>query len=390
MTGRLILSLAWLALVAWLIFRALGQRHALVRLKAAAPLARPPDARPAPLRVAVIVPARNEAANIGPCVESLLAQQFPAGCVRIIVIDDSSSDDTAPIVATLAARDARVRLLSAPPLPPGWTGKVHACCIGVSAASDADWLCFLDADMRAQPQLLARAIEAAAASAIDLLSLAPRHHLESFAERLILPCGLYLLGFSQDIGRIQAPGSGEVLATGQFMLLRRATYERAGGWATVRGEICEDLEFARLLKRLGCRVLMLDGSELLATRMYTGWSTLWPGIAKNLTIMLGGRGRTLAAAFIAVALAWAAVLVPLWDASGWVNGAPGAALALWPALAGSGAALGLHVAGAVHFRIPPYYGLLFPLGYTVGALLALDSVRWRLIGRIHWKGRVYS
>jgi chlorobactene glucosyltransferase len=380
---ELILSWAWLAVVAWLIARAFGQRNALGRLL------RTGAAGGGALRVAVIVPARDESANIAPCVESLLSQELPAGALRIIVVDDASSDDTARIVAGIADRDGRVELHFAPPLPPGWNGKVHACCIGASAAGDAEWLCFLDADMRAEPRLLASAIEAARAQSIGLLSLAPRHRLESFAERLILPCGLYLLGFSQDLHRIQAPESAEVVATGQFMLLRREAYERAGGWATVRDQICEDLEFARLLKRRGERVLMLDGSALLATRMYQGWSTLWPGIAKNLSIMLGGPGRTVAAALIALGLSWAAVLVPLIDGIGCSHGTREACVALVPALAASAAAFGLHLAGAVHFRIPLYYGLLFPLGYTVGALLAFDSVRWRLVRRVHWKGRVY-
>ncbi len=385
MSTQLILSWAWLAVVVWLIRRALGQRNALGRLRTAEPLPNPETPR-----VAVVVPARDESLNIGACVESLLSQELPADRLHLIVVDDSSSDDTAQIVAELAARDPRVTLVSAPPLPPDWNGKVHACCVGARAASDAEWLCFLDADMRAQPALLASALEAARARSIGLLSLAPRHRLESFAERLILPCGLYLLGFSQDLARIQAPGSGEVVATGQFMLLRREIYERAGGWGAVRNEICEDLEFARLLKRRGERVLLLDASELLATRMYTGWKTLWPGIAKNLSVMLGGPRRTVASALIAVALGWAAVLIPMWDAVGYLHGTRGAWGALAPALAGSAAALGLHLAGAAHFRIPFYYGLLFPLGYTVGALLAFDSLRWRVVRRVHWKGRVYS
>jgi chlorobactene glucosyltransferase len=380
-----IVSWAWLAVVAWLIARAWGQRNALGRLRVNAA-----GAQSDGLRVAVIVPARDEAANIGPCVESLLAQEVPAGALRVIVVDDASTDDTARIVAGVAARDRRVELHSAPPLPPGWNGKVHACCIGASAASEAEWLCFLDADMRAEPRLLTSAIQAAREQSIGLLSLAPRHRLESVAERLILPCGLYLLGFSQDLHKLQAPESGEVVATGQFMLLRRETYERAGGWATVRDQICEDLEFARLLKLRGERVLMLDGSQLLATRMYRGWSTLWPGIAKNLTIMLGGPARTIAAALIALGLSWAALVVPLLDVIECAHGTRGACAALVPAIAGSAAAFGLHLAGSIHFRIPLYYGLLFPVGYTVGAALAFDSVRWRLVRRVHWKGRVYS
>ncbi|HUN26405.1 MAG TPA: glycosyltransferase [Steroidobacteraceae bacterium] len=379
-----VLSLAWLGAVAWLIAHALGQRHALARVR---PLAARADAPP----VAILVPARDERDNIAPCLSALRALDYPRERLRIVVIDDDSSDDTAAIVARLAAEDARITLVRAPPLPPGWKGKVHACVCGVAAVpAEVPWLCFLDADMRADPPLLASALEAARAGALDLLSLAPRQLLGSLAERLILPCGLYLLGFSQDLARVQAPDSGDAVATGQFLLVRREAYERSGGFASVRAEICEDVAFARRLKRAGFRVLLEDGSAVLAVRMYTGWATLWPGIAKNLIEMIGGARRTLLTAAVAVLLAWAAILVPLYDLSA---RAPGAALASVPlaaALAGSAAAFGLHLAGAVHFRIPWYYGLLFPLGYTVGAVIALDSVRWRVQRRVRWKGRLYT
>ncbi|HTT02873.1 MAG TPA: glycosyltransferase family 2 protein [Steroidobacteraceae bacterium] len=383
---ELALSIAWLVAVAWLITRAFRQRHALRRVQPYAPAA--DESAPA---VAVIVPARDESANIAPCIESLSAQSYPAAHLHIIVVDDDSADATPQIVTSLAAADPRIRLLRAPPLPPGWKGKVHACCIGAAAAPAGTlWLCFLDADMRAHPLLIASAVRAAEEGTLDLLSLAPRHELGSFAERLMLPCGLYLLGFSQNLAKVQAPESTEVVATGQFMLARRQAYVSVGGHASVRSAICEDVELAGLLKRQGYRVLLEDGSAVLGTRMYTGWRTLWPGIAKNLIEMLGGARRTLGMAALAVVLAWASVLLPIIDAHACARGSQTACIALLPALLGSAAAFALHIAGALHFGIPLWYGLLFPLGYTAGAIIALDSVRWRLAGRVYWKGRVYE
>ena len=382
----LIVSALFLAAVAWLIARAVRQNGVLVRV----------GASPAPAgsmlpSVTVVVPARNEAANIGACVRSLLAQDYPAGRLRIVVIDDDSQDDTAAIVAAMAAADARVTLLGAPALPPGWKGKAHACWYGAQTVpADPEWLCFLDADVRAHPFALAGAVQLAQAGALDLLSLAPRHELGSFAERLIIPCGMYILGFSMDQARIQAPESGEALCTGQFMLVRRAAYDQVGGYAMVRDSICEDLDFARLLKRNGRKVRLEDGSAVLVTRMYTGWGTLWPGFAKNIVDMLGGPARTLLIAVSAIVLSWSAVILPLIAAAACHGGARGACVALLPALLGSGAAFGLHLAGTRHFGIPWWYGLAFPLGYTAGALLALDSIRWRLVHRVQWKGRTYA
>ncbi len=386
MTVTLPVSALWLAIVAWLIARAFKQRGLLPSLDPASA----PSAEHAP-DVTVIVPARDEETNIEACLQSVLNQDYPKDRVSVLVVDDHSTDVTADIVRRVAARHARVTLIAAPPLPPLWIGKPHACWIGAQAAAPrTQWLCFIDADVKADPRLLSSAMRAAFAERLDLLSLAPRQELNSFPERLILPCGLILLSFVQDLRRAQARAGAEVTATGQFMLVRREAYQAVGGHEAVRSAICEDLEFARRLKQSGWAVLLMSGERILATRMYSGWRTLWPGLAKNLVDTLGGPTPTLALAVAAMILAWAAVAIPLIDVIGCARGVYGAVSALVLALLGSGAAFGLHIAATFHFRIPFWYGLLFPLGYTAGALMALDSVRRRVGGRVSWKGRIYS
>ena len=382
----LVCSSLWLAIVTWLILRAISQRGLLPRLSPAAPLR-----AAAAAHVTVIIPARDEAGNIGRCLRSLLAQDYPPDRLKVLVIDDHSADDTAAIVRAIAARQPQVSLLSCPALPPRWTGKSHACWIGARAAApQSEWLCFLDADVWGEPPLLSSAVHAATAQRLDLLSLAPRQELGSFAERLMLPCGLILLSFLQDLREVQSRSSSAVTATGQFMLIRRDAYEAVGGHAAVSNVICEDLEFARLIKQSGRAVLLMGGDDMIATRMYTGWRTLWPGFAKNLVDTLGGPRATITFAPLAVVLAWVAVAMPIIDAVACWQGTPGAWTALAVALLGSAAAFGLHIAATFHFRIPFWYGLLFPLGYTLGAAMALDSVRRRVTGRVIWKGRTYS
>jgi len=372
--------------MAWLIARAARQRGLLPRLCRAAVL--PADHAP---HISVIIPARDEEANIGTCLRSLLAQDYPDDRLHVVVVDDHSADRTAAIVEGLARTHPRIRLIRSPPLPPHWTGKAHACAIGARAAApESEWLCFIDADVTAAPCALSSAWQAAMRQQLDLLSLMPRQELKSVAERLILPCGLILLSFLQDLRQSQARSGREVSATGQFMLVRRADYEAVGGHTAVCTAICEDLEFARRLKQSGHAVLLMSGDEMLATRMYTGWGTLWPGLAKNLVYTFGGPAATLGVALAAVIVAWAAYLLPLFDLLALLNGADRALSALLLALAGSGAAIGLHIAAAFYFRIPFWYGFVFPLGYTVGALMAFDSVRRRLSGRVIWKGRMYS
>jgi len=381
-----LLSLLWLLIVTWLILRAVRQGSLLPHLNPAPPLS--PGEAP---QVTVIVPARDEEANIGRCLSSIVALDYPGARLSVLVVDDHSADATAAIVRKFAAQYRQVSLTQSPPLPPRWIGKSHACWIGArSVAPECQWLCFIDADVTVTPRALSSAIHAALTEHLDLLSLAPRHELRSFAERLILPCGLVMVAFTQDLRQAQGLSRNEVTAAGQFMLVRRDAYETVGGHAAVCTMICEDLEIARRLKQSGRSVLLMGGQEFVSTRMYTGWRTLWPGLAKNLVDTFGGPVATLSLAVAGVILAWAAFAIPALDFAAWRAGVQGALIPLLVALAGSGAAVGLHVAAASYFRIPLWYGLIFPLGYTVGAVMAIDSVRRRLRGRVSWKGRIYS
>src|SRR5262249_41172289 len=188
-TVDLLLSSIWLVVVIWLIARAFQQRNLLPRLEPDDP----PPADRAP-KIAAIVPARDEAANIDRCLRSLVAQTYPASRLRIVVIDVPSRDHTFAIASALAKTYPQLTVLRSPPLPPHWVGKSHACWIGARAVEeDTNWLCFVDADVWGEPALIASAVAAASADALDLLSLAPRQELQSFAERLVMPCGLYLL-----------------------------------------------------------------------------------------------------------------------------------------------------------------------------------------------------
>jgi chlorobactene glucosyltransferase len=378
------LSFGWMLLVFWLILRAHGQRGQLPVLRPAAETIRDPP------NISLIVPARNEGQNLQRCLDSLLRQDYPQDRLNIIVVDDNSTDDTFVVASSFACKSRQLKVVKAPLLPPGWCGKPHACWVGTRMSRPGDeWLCFIDADVQAELPLITSALAAARSQQLALLSLAPRQRLGSFAERLIIPCGLFLLAFYQDLQAVQSRYGAQVTANGQFMLVRRQAYESVGGHAAVYNAICEDLELALLIKKAGGHVLLQDGRSLLAARMYTGWSSLWTGLSKNIVEMLGGRAATLITALLVLLLSLASILLPAADGFGCVNGSSADCVALGFALAGTAAATGLHIAGTLYFRIPFWYGLMFPLGYTVGACLAVDGLwrHWR--GKIVWKGRSY-
>jgi chlorobactene glucosyltransferase len=274
-------------------------------------------------------------------------------------------------------------------LPPGWTGKAHACWHGAAQGS-GEWLCFIDADTVPRPELLRAAIAAALRRGAALLSLEPRQELVGPWERLILPAGLCALGFVGDLRRTADPAAAAAAVNGQFMLLRRALYQRIGGHRAVRGAVAEDGALAARIKAAGGRVALLGGAALIDVRMYRSLPQLWEGLAKNVTQTFGGVGRAAVVAAAAPLLAWAVPALPVALAAS-LPAAPSPPDLAAAAIAGAAslALVGLHIAAARYFAIPLWYGLLFPLGYTLGALLAAQGIAAHRRGRVAWKGREY-
>jgi chlorobactene glucosyltransferase len=377
----------WVCVVAWLIIRAtrrFAAHHAtsLVRLAGCRRAKR--------VDVTVIVPARNEIDNIGDCLASLTTQRGLGDRAAIIVVDDGSDDGTGDSVIRAALRDPRITLIRPDQLPAGWMGKPHACWHGAKAAS-AEWLCFIDADVRAGPELICVAVAAAERHRIDMMSLSPFQLLGSFWERLIIPAGLLLVGCTGAGNDVDNPASSEISANGQFILVRREVYFAVGGHRAVRSQTCEDKALAGCVKRAGWRYRMLSGEELVRTRMYTNLAALWEGFSKNATEIIGDGPSTIAAAAAAMAVGWAALLLPLL-AGAVVAEAPTIATLIGFVLVLSGffAIVGIHFGTTRYFRIPAMYALFFPFAYTMIFALACRSAALRREGRVIWKGRTYE
>jgi chlorobactene glucosyltransferase len=396
--AMLLAGVLWAGLVGWLVRRAVRQAAAYRATSLACLLqgAMPEDLEEAE-EVAIIVPARDEIANIADCLGCLTAQRGLGANSSIIVVDDGSQDGTGQAVAAAGLRDPRIELVDAGQLPAGWMGKPHACWCGATAAAArararAPWLCFIDADVRAAPELVCAAIAAAKRHRIDMLSLNPFHLLGSFWERLVIPAGLVLIACTQDLRRIDDPDSPEISANGQFILVRREVYFAVNGHRAVRSAVAEDKALAAEVKRAGWRYRMLGAEDLMRTRMYTNLAALWEGFAKNATEIIGSGATTVAVATAAMVLAWSALLLPL--LSGLIAfrqpASAASAVGFAGALLGSLAIVGVQLGAARHFRIPALFGLLFPCAYTAIAALAWHSVALRRTGRITWKGRTYQ
>ncbi len=380
----------WTAAVAWILFRLFQVWRSLRPL----PPARAPasnDPRVMPPLVSVIVPARNEAANIEACLGGLVTQTWPRERLEILVVDDDSTDATAAIVARLAAGHPGIGLLGAGALPPGWTGKAHACWVGAAAAR-GDWLCFVDADTHAHPELIASAMAYARLQRLHLLSLQPGQELGTFWERLILPLGYTCVGLITHLDRANDPARPDAVANGQFILAERAAYRSVSGHAANPDAVVEDIALARRFKGERYRVALLDGRDHITTRMYRGLGDLWEGLSRDGALLMGGARRwQMALAPLAAALflmAAAAAPAAGWAAWGtqptsWTLAQAAAAtfasLALWLVLTWSDGAI---------WRVPVWYALLWPLAGWIGVGILSNSFRRVVTGHNTWKNRV--
>ncbi|HEY6268690.1 MAG TPA: glycosyltransferase [Candidatus Acidoferrum sp.] len=211
-------------------------------------------------RVAAIVPARNEAENIAKTVRSLAAQEYP-GEFSIIIVDDHSEDGTAALAqkaANESGASQRVRIHSAAPLAPGWTGKLWALNEGVQVASEhkPDFLWFTDADIEHAPDTLRRLVFRAERDSLDLASLMVLLQAETFPERLLIPPFLYFFLMLYPPRWISDPNARTAGAAGGCILLRRNVLAPIGGIASIRGEVIDDCALARAVKKNGGRIWM--------------------------------------------------------------------------------------------------------------------------------------
>jgi hypothetical protein len=229
--------------------------------------------------VSILIPARNEAHNIGPALDAALGSTGVS--VEILVMDDGSTDATAGIVRAHAARDGRVRLLAAPPLAEGWTGKVHAC-YHLAQTARGSHLLFVDADVRLAPQAAAMLAGHAQATGSGLISAVPRQITRSLGELLTVPSiNLLLLGYLPMalMRKSHSPGFGA--ACGQLMLAEREAYRASGGHAAIRSRIHDGIHLARLFRRKGFMTDIVPGGRLASCRMYARFDEAWSGFAKN-------------------------------------------------------------------------------------------------------------
>jgi glycosyltransferase involved in cell wall biosynthesis len=327
--------------------------------------------------VSVIVPARNEEACLGACLESLVAQSGVS--FEIIVVDDGSSDRTREIAQSFPS----LRVVPAGPLPEGWTGKNNAMGTGVKQARGR-WLLFTDADTVHRPGSLVHALEEARQHGAALLSYSPEQEVHSVWEKTVMPVIFAELAATYQPSRVSDPASTAAAANGQYLLISREAYDAVGGHAAVAGSLLEDVALARAVKASGRKIFFRFGGDAVRTRMYRSFAQLREGWTKNLALLFPAPGRLAVLRMTEFLLIVGAVVVAIAEM---LRGKPH--LALMPGiLAVVFYSLFLTRIRKAHFSWDADIVSLF--GLPVFAYLLLRSRFSHKKGSVSWKGRSYG
>jgi glycosyltransferase involved in cell wall biosynthesis len=337
--------------------------------------------------VSIIIPARNEEANIGACLQSLLAQngQKQNGleqeglAFEIIVVDDSSTDRTREIARGFNS----VKVISAQSLPQASaekrpTGKNNALIAGANLALGR-WLLFTDADTVHRPGSVVRALNEAESEAADLLSYSPEQEVVTFTERAAMPVVFSELAAQYPLHKVRRQSSGVVAANGQYILVRRSAYDAIGGHAAIRSEILEDVALARRFRHSGFRIYFRYGGDAVRTRMYRNWDELREGWTKNLALLFPHANRLVVQSLVIWGGAWASIAIAVSASS---RNPLRIGFIIFPFLA---------YRRIRRSRFSAANSLLaLAFGLPIFSYLLLRSRRAHQMGEITWKGRSYA
>ncbi len=339
--------------------------------------------------VSVCIPARNEEANIEPCVRSLLAQTHAR--LEVLAYNDQSTDATGTILERLVKEDARVRVVPTVPLPTGWNGKQWGC-DNMGRAAKGRWLLFTDADVRFEPSCVELTLGSARALDTAMLSTFPRQITGTLAEVLAVPMIHFILFSYLPMPRMRGTmDPAASAACGQFILCRADAYGASGGHGAFKASMHDGVMMPRAVRRAGFKTDLFDGTRLCEVRMYRGLMQVWRGFTKNAFEGLGSIGLLV---FVTLVHLLAHVLP--WCVLGWLAIAALRGIEGLPVLASALAVLCvlMHLVQrallAARFAQSLLGVALHPLGVLMMTTIQWHSWWLHITGRRAWKGRVQA
>jgi len=344
--------------------------------------------------VVAIIPAHNEAAGIEAVVTAVLGQNWPAQRLRLIVVNDQSTDQTGPILEQLTHKPewaGRLEVITGAERPPGWAGKTWAVHQATSLADQTEpWLWMVDSDMALHADILRVAYAEALRTGADLVSLTAGVNATTLPQRTTALAMIHLLWQIYPLPHVNRADRPEALAHGAFLLIKRAMYDQIGGMEALRHEIIEDIRLAQRVKAAGGTLAVRAAPRLTRTAFYGNLGDIFNGLRKNAYAGMDYMPHKFwTGLFFGILFTWLPLIAFLTGfLMNLINGPAWSGVALcligltgWIFQAQS---LGPIV---VYLDLPWYYAFSLPLGgslYIWACCLSyLDFVR----GRVVWRGR---
>ncbi|NJK40252.1 MAG: glycosyltransferase [Acaryochloridaceae cyanobacterium SU_2_1] len=348
-----------------------------------------------------VIPARNEASLLPATLRSLLQQDYP-GRFEICLVDDQSTDETQAValqVATSLGKDNALRVITTPPLPPGWSGKLWAMHTGIQTALEAaapqepDYFLLTDADIFHDPDNLRSLVSKAQAEQLDLVSLMVLLRCKSLWERLLIPAFVFFFQKLYPFAWVNRRDKAMAAAAGGCILVRAQVLAQAGGIEVIRSALIDDCALAAAIQSTpdpatsephrGIWLGLTTATRSL--RPYEGLGSIWSMVARTAYTQLDYSPGLLVGAVLGMILVYLAP--PL--------------LCGWGLLVGKG---GLAISGLIPwasmtlaylptlrlYQLSPLWAITLPGVALLYNLMTLDSARrhWQGKGGA-WKGRVY-
>lgn len=332
--------------------------------------------------LSILIPARNEADNIGHLLESLIPQQDYIK--EILVLDDQSTDGTSSVVRKYQHKLSNLKLYQGKDLPSGWTGKNYAC-QQLGEYAEGEWLLFLDADVTLEKNGLAL-LQPCLDNNYRMISAFPRQRVHTFLERMLVPFMIFLVICHLPIRQVMKTQDPKFAAAhGAFICIHKESYQNAGGHAAIKSAIVDDMELMRLMKRSQFPVALLRGEKFASMRMYETNRSVWLGFRKN--IFTGTGSNIYLTLFICLLYALMYVLPTVCLVLGLILGDKQILLAAVIAYL-IGVMIKIFI--DLQAKINWYTSFLYPLACSCFILLALDAIRIHMQREgYEWKGRRY-
>ena len=338
--------------------------------------------------VSVCIPARNESAVIAGCVRDVLAQDHP-GLTQLILVDDCSDDGTSAAAKEASAADPRLKVVVGAGPPPGWMGKSAACWRAQQEAR-GEWLLFIDADVRLHPRALSVALAAAREYDADMLSWLGQLTTATFWEHTLMPFIGDFIALTAPLKKVNDRDADDCLANGQFILIRRSSYDAVGGHQAIRASVVDDVSLSRAVKHHpsgDLRYVLLHSFGLMRVRMYESLGEIWAGFSKNFYAAAGEKlgWMLVGMSFVLVTSVLPFVALPWLLLSGATESAGVAALAV-------ACVLGLRLTSRRLIPAPGWSLLLHPVAAALTVAIMFNSTLQGLgLKRpTTWKGRPVS